>query len=74
MSFESRSRLHQVQCPSLIIHAALDYVTSPTYTKPIEDTIPGAEGFLMPDVAHVVAGKEQKARFCEALFGFLSRH
>jgi 3-oxoadipate enol-lactonase len=74
VGFESRSRLHLVQCPSLIIHAGLDYVTSPTYTRPIEQGIPGAEGLLMADVAHVVAGKEQKARFCDALFGFLSRH
>jgi len=28
----------------------------------------------MPDVAHVVAGKDQKARFCEALFSFLGKH
>jgi pimeloyl-ACP methyl ester carboxylesterase len=74
VNYESRSRLHQVQCPSFIIHAGLDYVTSPTYTKPIEEAIPGAEGFLMADVAHVVAGKDQKARFCDALFGFLGRH
>ena len=74
VNFESRSRLHLIRCPSLIIHAALDYVTSPAYTRPIEQGIPGAEGLLMPDVAHVVAGKEQKARFCDALFGFLARH
>jgi pimeloyl-ACP methyl ester carboxylesterase len=74
VNFESRSRLHQIRCPALILHAALDYVTSPTYTRPIEAAIPGAEGFLMADVAHVVAGKAQKQRFGEALFGFLNRH
>ena len=29
---------------------------------------------MMEDVAHVVAGKEQKIRFCDALFDFLKRH
>ncbi|MCZ8132896.1 MAG: alpha/beta hydrolase [Steroidobacteraceae bacterium] len=74
VGFESKSRLHRIQCPSLIIHAALDYVTSPAYTKPIEAAIPGAVGITYDDVAHVVAGKEQKMRFCRDLFAFLERH
>ena len=74
VGFESRERLAGVRCPSLIIHAGLDQVTSPRTTIPIEKAIPGAEGLLMEDVAHVVAGKDQKIRFGEALFGFLSRH
>jgi len=74
VNFESRSRLHRVKCPSLIIHAALDYVTSPAYTLPIEQAIPGAIGVTMPDVAHVVAGKDQKIRFGQILFDFLSKH
>lgn len=74
VAFESRSRLHAVRCPSLIIHAALDYVTSPAYTLPIERAIPGATGITYDDVAHVVAGKAQKIRFCSDLFSFLDRH
>jgi pimeloyl-ACP methyl ester carboxylesterase len=74
VNFESKSRLHRVKCPSLIIHAALDYVTSPAYTVPIERAIPGAVGITYDDVAHVVAGKDQKMRFCNDLFAFLARH
>jgi pimeloyl-ACP methyl ester carboxylesterase len=74
VNFESRSRLHRIRCPSLIIHAALDYVTSPAYTIPIERAIPGAVGITYDDVAHVVAGKEQKIRFCNDLFAFLAKH
>jgi 3-oxoadipate enol-lactonase len=74
VGFESRSRLPRIRCPSLIVHAALDYVTSPRYTLPIERAIPGASGVTLPDVAHVVAGKEQKIRFGEVLFDFLTRH
>jgi len=28
----------------------------------------------MADIAHVVAGKEQKIAFCNVLFDFLERH
>jgi len=74
VGFESASRLHAVRCPSLIIHAGLDTVTSPRHTRAIEAAIPGAEGVLMEDVAHVVAGKDQKVRFGRILFDFLDRH
>jgi len=74
VDFESRERLATVRCPSLIIHAGLDQVTSPRTTIPIEQAIPGAEGLMMSDVAHVVAGKDQKIRFGQALFDFLARH
>ena len=54
-----------------IIHAALDVVTSPRTTVPIERAIPGARGETWEDLAHVVAGKEQKIRFCRTLFDWL---
>jgi 3-oxoadipate enol-lactonase len=73
VGFHSRDRLHQVRCPSLIIHAALDVVTSPRTTIPIEQAIPGAIGETWDDLAHVVAGKQQKIRFCETLFAWLGR-
>jgi 3-oxoadipate enol-lactonase len=74
VSFNSRSRLSRIRCPSLIIHAALDQVTSPRTTRVIEDNIPGARGLLWNDVAHVIAGKEQKIRFCNTLFDWLARN
>jgi pimeloyl-ACP methyl ester carboxylesterase len=72
VGFESKERLRDVRCPSLIIHAGLDQVTSPRTTIPIERAIPGARGLLWEDVAHVVAGKEQKIRFANTLFEWLA--
>jgi pimeloyl-ACP methyl ester carboxylesterase len=74
VGFESKSRLPAVHCPTLVIHAALDQVTSPRTTLPIERAIPGAIGETWADLAHVVAGKEQKIRFCNTLFGWLEAH
>jgi pimeloyl-ACP methyl ester carboxylesterase len=74
VNFESKSRLSAVRTPSLIIHAGMDVVTSPRTTRPIEQAIPGAQGLLWDDVAHVVAGKEQKIRFANTLFDWLAAH
>ncbi len=74
VSFESKSRLGAVKCPTFILHAALDIVTSPRTTVPIEKAIPGARGETWADLAHVVAGKEQKIRFAKTLFEWLSTH
>jgi pimeloyl-ACP methyl ester carboxylesterase len=72
VGFDSRSRLGQVRCPTLVLHAALDQVTSPRTTLPIEQGIPHAIGETWDDLAHVVAGKEQKIRFARRLFDWLS--
>ena len=74
VNFESRSRLGAVRCPTFVIHAALDQVTSPRTTVSIEKSIPGAYGETWADLAHVVAGKDQKVRFCKSLFNWLERH
>jgi pimeloyl-ACP methyl ester carboxylesterase len=72
VGFHSRDRLGQIRCPSLIIHAGRDVVTAPRNTLPIERGIPGARGILWEDVAHVVAGREQKIRFANTLFDWLA--
>ena len=54
------------------VHAGLDQVTGPRTTLPIEHGIPGARGLLWDDVAHVVAGKDQKIRFAHTLFEWLA--
>jgi pimeloyl-ACP methyl ester carboxylesterase len=72
LSHDTRERLHLIQAPSLILHAGQDKVNPPRTTLPLEEGIPNARGVLMEDVAHVVAGKEQKKRFCEILLGFLA--
>jgi len=67
-------RLGQISCPALVLHAGQDIVTGPRTTLPLEQRIPGAEGVMMEDVAHVVAGKEEKIRFCEILLPWLAKH
>jgi len=74
LEHDVRDRLKEISCPTLIVHAGQDMVTGPRTTLPLEAGIPGAEGVLMEEVAHVVAGKEQKIAFCEILFDFLHRH
>jgi pimeloyl-ACP methyl ester carboxylesterase len=71
VAFDSKDRLRGIRCPSLIIHAGKDVVTAPRNTLPIEQGIPGAKGISWDDVAHVVAGKEQKIRFAQTLFEWL---
>jgi pimeloyl-ACP methyl ester carboxylesterase len=71
---DTLDRLGAIRAPALVIHAGRDIVTSPRTTLPIERGIPGATGLLMPDVAHVVAGREQKAEFARVLLDFLGRH
>ena len=50
----------------------MDAVTGPRLTKPIEHGIPGAQGIDLPDVAHVVAGKEQQIRFAKLVHDWLA--
>jgi len=74
LNHDVREQLCNIQAPCLIIHAAKDLVTGPRTTMPIEEGIPNAIGVTMEDVAHVVAGKEQKIAFCKILFEFLHQH
>jgi 3-oxoadipate enol-lactonase len=74
LAHDVAARLSLIRAPSLIIHAGQDQVTGPRTTLPLERGIPGAEGLLMSDIAHVIAGREQKAAFADALMGFLARH
>lgn len=69
-----RDRIGRVKAPTFVLHAGLDQVTGPRTTQPIQDAIPNAEGYLMPEAAHVIAGKEQKQKFSELLLDFLARH
>jgi pimeloyl-ACP methyl ester carboxylesterase len=74
LSHEVAARLPRIRVPTLIVHSGQDQVTGPRTTLPLEHGIPNAEGVLMPDVAHVVAGREQKAAFSKLLLSFLERH
>jgi len=74
ISHDTRKDLGQIRCPSLVIHAGQDVVTGPRTTKQISERIPHCEEVTMEDVAHVVAGKDEKIRFCKILFDFLDAH
>jgi pimeloyl-ACP methyl ester carboxylesterase len=71
---DTLDRLGLIRAPTLVFHAGRDQVTGPRTTLPLEHGIAGAEGVLMPDVAHVVAGREQKERFAHLLMSFLEKH
>ncbi len=71
LSHDTQDRLARISAPSLIIHAAMDVVTGPRTTLPIEQGIPNARGVMMKDAYHVIAGKELKIQFCNILLGFL---
>jgi pimeloyl-ACP methyl ester carboxylesterase len=74
LAHDTSERLGRVRAPTLIIHAGQDQVTGPRTTLPLERGISGATGVLMPDWAHVVAGREQKTAFAGLLLEFLARH
>ena len=69
-----RDSLHKIEAPALILHAALDTVTGPRTTLPIEQAMPNATGVMLEDTAHVIAGKKEKIEFCEILFPYLAKH
>ena len=66
--------LAKVKAPSLVIHSHLDIVTSPRMTQQIQDAIPNAEGHDLLNVAHVVAGKEEKIIFTDLVMDWLHRN
>ena len=74
LKHDTVDRLDRIAAPMLVVHAGRDMVTAPRLTLPIEKGVPGAEGVMMEDLAHVVAGKEQKIRFCNTLLDWLARH
>jgi pimeloyl-ACP methyl ester carboxylesterase len=66
--------MKDIAAPTLVIHAGQDVITGPRTTTPLEEGLPNATGVTMPEVAHVVAGKEEKIAFCKILHGFLDAH
>jgi pimeloyl-ACP methyl ester carboxylesterase len=68
------NELSKIICPSLIIHSHMDIVTSPRMTLPIENGIKNSEGLDLKEFAHVVAGKEEKIKFCEVIFDWLGKN
>lgn len=70
LGHETRGRLATIACPTLVLHAGRDVITRPDMTRELEEGIPGARGVLWEDLAHVIAGKDQKVRFDRLLCEF----
>jgi len=74
LNHNATGQLNKISCPSLIIHSHMDTVTSPRMTKPIQEGIRNAEGLDLKEFAHVVAGKEEKIKFCEIVLNWLAKN
>ncbi|HZT95033.1 MAG TPA: alpha/beta hydrolase [Gaiellaceae bacterium] len=72
LDHDTSEELERIEVPTLVVHAGSDVLTGPRLTKPLEDGIPEASGVMWPELAHIVAGKEQKIAFDRILTDFLS--
>ena len=52
MRHETRSRLHLIEAPTLVIAGEADPVCPPAYNQDIADGIAGAEFVVLPGQAH----------------------
>ena len=64
-------RLHNIKCPTLIIHCPKDTVNGPRLTNVLEKGISGARGHTIEGAAHVIAGKEMRKKFSALVLEFL---
>lgn len=71
---DTLDRLKKIKAPTLVVHNGRDFITSPRLTMPVEQGIPGAEGFTLPDASHVPTTREDREAFRYALLDFLARH
>jgi pimeloyl-ACP methyl ester carboxylesterase len=74
LGHDIRPHLKDIGAPTLVVHAGQDVITGPRTTLPLEEGLPNGVGVMMEEVAHVVAGKDEKIAFCKILFDFLERH
>lgn len=72
LSHDALEELPNIICPAFVVHAGQDVITRPDMTREIEKALPNAQGFHWPEIAHVIAGKDQRTRFDEILTGFYS--
>jgi|TARA_B110000503_G_scaffold9627_1_gene13071 3-oxoadipate enol-lactonase len=74
LGHDIRPHLSEIGAPTLVVHAAQDVITGPRTTTPLEEGLPNGQGVTMNQVAHVVAGKDEKIAFCKILFDFLGKY
>ncbi len=66
-------RLHEIDCPTLIMVGEHDHGTPPEMSQQMHANIKGSEFLLIKDAAHI-ANIEQEAIFNEAVVSFLKKH
>ncbi len=66
-------RLHEIDCPTLIMVGEHDHGTPPEMSLQMHANIKGSEFLLIKDAAHI-ANIEQEAVFNQALLNFLTKH
>jgi len=67
-------RLGEITAPTLVAHNAMDFLTGPRLTLPVEQGIPGARGYTFAKASHVITDRKERAEFAELLLGFLAEH
>jgi pimeloyl-ACP methyl ester carboxylesterase len=72
LSHDVTQRLAEVTVPSLVIHAGADVITPPRLTRRLSALLPGSRDYEWPELAHVVAGRDARARFDRILADFLA--
>jgi pimeloyl-ACP methyl ester carboxylesterase len=69
-SHDSRARLPQIACPTLVLVGELDRLTSPAMSRDLAERIPGARYQELAGAAHVCM-IEQPEALCRAILDFV---
>lgn len=72
-SHDAIERLGDITVPTMVIHGGMDVLTPARLTREISSLIPGAESVEWPELAHVPAGRDQRARFDDLVSDFFAR-
>ncbi len=71
--YDSRARLGEIRCPTLVIKPAKDQLLNPSHSDELAAGIPGAQLAVMPDAPHA-CNVEGVDMFNSLILGFLAAH
>ncbi len=71
-SFDWRSNLHKIMCPTLIIGGAEDWINTPDQWEIMHKSIPGSELHIIPEASHFVF-VDQKEMYFDIVEKFLMK-
>lgn len=72
LSHDTLDRLGEIKAPTLVAHNAMDFITGPRLTLPVEQRIPGARGHTFAKASHVMTDRDERTFFAEMLLDFLA--